>query len=1248
GVLTLTSSGATATLAQWQSALRSVTYTDSSNSPNTASRTISFVVNDGIDNSAAATKSLSVTSVNDTPIATTSGGSTSFVEGNNVTSTPVAVDGGLTVSDLDNTTLASATVSITGNFQGGEDVLAFTNDGSTMGNIAASYNAATGVLTLTSSGATATLAQWQSALRSVTYTDSSDLPSTASRTISFVVNDGIDNSVAASKIVSVTSVNDTPVNHVPTGQSLNQDSSLTFSSGNGNLISVSDADANGSVEQVTLTVTHGSITLSGTTGLSFLVGSGTGDATMTVQGTLTDINNALAGMVYTPTAGYNGADSLQITTNDLGNTGSGGAQSAASTIALTVNPINPRVTDVSSTSADGGYKVGDTIYETVTFDQTVTVDTTGGAPTLLLATGTVDRNAVYVSGSGSNTLTFAYTVQAGDNSSDLDYVSTASLALNGSTIRNGSGDSAILSLPTPGSAQSIAGQKAIVVDGIAPTVTSVSAPAAGTYVAGQNLDFTVNFSEAVVVDTAGGTPRLAVTLDTGGTVYADYLSGSGSTALVFRLTVTTGENDATGVQVGGALDVNGGVVRDAVGNDAVGALNGVASTAAVNVDAIAPSPVAIVRVDPSPTNAGGVDYTVTFSENVTGVDATDFTLGATGTAAGSIASVTQVDGHTYTVHVGTISGTGTLQLDLNASGTGIADIAGNAITSGLAGASYSVDRDAPTVTSVTVPPNGTYATGQNLDFVVNYSESVTVDTSAGVPRLAVTLDTGGTVYADYVSGSGSSALVFRLTVAAGQADPTGIALAGAIQLNGGSIRDAVGNGEIDTLNSVASTSGVRIDAIAPTASIALSDTALKAGETSQVTITFSEAVTGFSNADLTVANGTLGNVTSSDGGITWTATFTPTADVTSASNAIVLASGSYTDLAGNTGAGASSANYAIDTAPPRIVSIARNDAATTTGRDGVSYTITFSEDVTGLSAGDLQLVTGGTVQASIASLTAVDGHTYVVELGGVAGTGSLRLDVGTSGIADLAGNALPAGAQGEAYTIGGVTPVVLSSASASAPAPLPAFMPPSSVPPLSADALPTIYFRPASTANFELPTLFDAGLKADGHRMFADQVRDGLALPALLPLSAGTPFELRLPVPGGLGAVVQVSLADGRPLPSWLHFDPAAGTLTGEAPASERGSLALQVLFVDERGQVHANTVELRLTGQEKAGHARQGGHSPAARPAAAEHARHPAGKPALQAQFGAVRHAGAMDHAALLSHLAVAQRHNTTSATTP
>ncbi|WP_239618875.1 hypothetical protein, partial [Cohnella mopanensis] len=89
------------------------------------------------------------------PVLTASGGSSAFVSGNNVTSTPVVIDSGITVSDLDNTTLASATVAITGNLHSGEDVLGFINDGVTNGNITASYNALTGVMTLTSSGASA-------------------------------------------------------------------------------------------------------------------------------------------------------------------------------------------------------------------------------------------------------------------------------------------------------------------------------------------------------------------------------------------------------------------------------------------------------------------------------------------------------------------------------------------------------------------------------------------------------------------------------------------------------------------------------------------------------------------------------------------------------------------------------------------------------------------------------------------------------------------------------------------------------------------------------------------------------------------------------------------------------------------------------------------------------------------------------------------------------------------------------------
>ncbi|KAF9123890.1 hypothetical protein BGX30_001209 [Mortierella sp. GBA39] len=161
GTLTLTSSGATATIEQWTNALRVATYTNSAITPNTANRIITFTVNDGTVSSNPADKTVTVTAVNQPPILTTTGGSSTF------NGTAVAIDSGLTLSDLDNRTMSSASVTISGNFFSKEDILIFINDGSTMGNITGSYNAATGTLTLTSSGATATIAQWQQALRSV-------------------------------------------------------------------------------------------------------------------------------------------------------------------------------------------------------------------------------------------------------------------------------------------------------------------------------------------------------------------------------------------------------------------------------------------------------------------------------------------------------------------------------------------------------------------------------------------------------------------------------------------------------------------------------------------------------------------------------------------------------------------------------------------------------------------------------------------------------------------------------------------------------------------------------------------------------------------------------------------------------------------------------------------------------------------------------------------------------------------------
>ncbi|WP_194852315.1 BspA family leucine-rich repeat surface protein [Nonlabens antarcticus] len=120
----------------------------------------------------------------------------------------------------------------------------------------------------------------------------------------------------------------------------------------------------------------------------------------------------------------------------------------------------PTVKSVSSSTANGTYKTGEQITILVEFSDAVSVT---GLPQLILETGDTDRVVDYVSGSGTAQLTFLYTVQAGDNSVDIDYVSTNSLALNGGTIQNASSKDAVLTLPVPGEASSLGANKDIVI-----------------------------------------------------------------------------------------------------------------------------------------------------------------------------------------------------------------------------------------------------------------------------------------------------------------------------------------------------------------------------------------------------------------------------------------------------------------------------------------------------------------------------------------------------------------------------------------------------------------------------------------------------------------------------------------------------------------------------------------------------------------------------------------------------------------
>lgn len=132
--------------------------------------------------------------------------------------------------------------------------------------------------------------------------------------------------------ISVTPVNDAPTHDVPGAQTGVVGTSLLFSAKGGNGIVVSDVDA--SVVQVTLRATDGTVTLASLEGLSFGAGDGAQDTVVTFSGSLAAVNAALDGLRFEPSAP--GTAGLEITTDDLGGLGSGGARSTASTVSIEV------------------------------------------------------------------------------------------------------------------------------------------------------------------------------------------------------------------------------------------------------------------------------------------------------------------------------------------------------------------------------------------------------------------------------------------------------------------------------------------------------------------------------------------------------------------------------------------------------------------------------------------------------------------------------------------------------------------------------------------------------------------------------------------------------------------------------------------------------------------------------------------------------------------------------------------------
>ena len=546
-----------------------------------------------------------------------------------------------------------------------------------------------------------------------------------------------------------------------------------------------------------------------------------------------------------------------------------------------VDGVAPTVSAVAVTSSagdDNTYGAGDKIGATVTFNEKVWVT---GTPQLTLKIGATDKKASYKSGSNSTKLLFEYTVASTDNDTDGIAIEANKLALNSGTITDVGGNGATLTHTA------VTNQSSHLVDTTAPTVATTNGISISsdpgtdnTYATDDTIEATVTFNENVYVT---GTPQLKVKIGAFEPA-ANYKSGSGTKSLVFETTVTAGYEDTNGIEVqANKLSLNSGTIKDTAGNAATLTHTALTAQASHKVDAQAPIITTNgVSIQSSPTKDNTykkgekIRVAVTFNDNVYVTDTPQLAL--------SIGSVKRNADYTsgsastilffeYTIVEGDADTDG-ISIQSNAiNGGAIKDNVGNLAsmvsTTLTTQATHKVDGVSPKVvangiTITTLPAVGdTYKAGEDIQITATFDTPVWV---VGTPKLTVEMGSTDTDV-DYLSGSGTTILIFQYKVVAGDEDTDGLGVE-SDQLALGSetvtIKDKIGNDAILTHAALITQAAHKVDAINPTVnangitviSNAGADRVYTAGDKIELQVVFSENVTVTNSPQLTLTIGT--------------------------------------------------------------------------------------------------------------------------------------------------------------------------------------------------------------------------------------------------------------------------------------------------------------------------------------------------------------------------------------------------------